>query len=219
MKPIAHIYTDFPTKFGLPRQSGLVEELRGRVVFEPEFSRAEAFRGLEEFSHVWILWEFNCPEKENWSATVRPPRLGGNTRLGVFATRSPFRPNRIGLSCVKLEKVVTEGSCELIVAGIDMMSGTAVLDVKPYIPFTDCRPEATGGFTAQTFDHSLEVVFPPELLARVPEEKREALSALLGQDPRPGYNDDPERVFGVEFAGMDVRFTVDGEKLTVTEIV
>ena len=214
MKTIAKIQTDFPTKFGIPRQSGLVEELKGRIVFEPEFRSPDAIRGLDGFSHIWLLWKFNTPA-ENHSLTVRPPKLGGNVRMGVFATRSPFRPNNIGLSCVKLEKI--DGT-DLIVSGADLMDGTPILDIKPYVPYADSHPEALGGFAAVPAGETLKVVIPPELLEKVPEDRREALRGVLAQDPRPHYQDDPERIYGFGFAGMEVKFAVNGDLLTVRDI-
>jgi len=221
MKIIAHVQTDFPSKFGIPRQSGLVESLKGRIVFEPEYRNPEAFRGLDEFSHIWILWKFSESKKEHWSATVKPPRLGGKRRMGVFATRSPFRPNDIGLSCVKLEKIeIDEKDGPVVwVAGVDLLDGTPVYDIKPYIPLADCHPEALEGYTSQTKVHELTVDFPEELLKRYPEEKRDAILGVLAQDPRPTYFQDPERMYGVSFAGFDVRFKVNGDVLTVYDVV
>ena len=220
MKIIAHIHNAFPTKFGLPRQSGLVPEVESVIVFEPEYRVPEALRGLDGYSHLWLIWSFHQAERDSWSPTVRPPKLGGNTRMGVFATRSPFRPNPIGLSCVKLERIERDPKLGhvLIVSGADMMDGTPIFDVKPYIPYADCRPEATEGFTAQTRDHEIDVVFPDELLARVPAEHRAALTGVLAQDPRPGYQNDPERVYGFAYAGLNVRFTVSEGTLTVREV-
>ena len=220
MKIIAHIETDFNTKFGVPRQSGLCDELKGRIVFEPEFRREEAFRGIEDFSHIWVLWNFSEAEREDWSPTVRPPRLGGNKRVGVFATRSPFRPNNIGLSCLKLEKVEYEepDSPVLYVSGIDMMNGTPVFDIKPYIPVTDCKTDASDGFTQYTKDYSLQVQFFDEMLMKLPENKRNGAFQMLSQDPRPSYINDKDRVFGVEYAGFDIRFTVDCDVLTVCDV-
>lgn len=217
VKAIAHIRTDFPEKFGIPRQSGLVEELEGKIVFEPEFRHPDAVRGLEQFSHIWILWQFSENERAGWSVTVRPPRLGGNTRMGVFATRSPFRPNGIGLSCVRLKRVELTGKegPVLTVLGADLMDNTPILDIKPYIPLTDCRPEATEGYTKETRKHALRVEFPEELLSQYPEEKRKAAEAVLSQDPRPGYSSDPERIYGVTFAGYDIKFRVRDGVLTV----
>ncbi len=217
--PIARIHTDLPQKFGVPRQSGLVEELEARIVFEPEFRRPEALRGLEGFSHLWLIWEFSLNAGAVWSPTVRPPRLGGNRRLGVFATRSPFRPNPLGLSCVRLAGIewdAPEGPV-LRVAGADLVDGTPIFDLKPYLPYADCKPEALGGF-APAADDLLEVEVPPEFLAPVPEGKRAALLGTLAQDPRPPYQEDPVRVYGLTFAGLEVRFRVEGRRLTVTEI-
>ena len=220
MHIIANIHSDFPTKFGIPRQSGLVEELTARIVFTPDYRVPEAVRGLEDFSHIWLIWQFSKAVRENWSPTVRPPRLGGNTRMGVFATRSPFRPNAIGLSCVRLLKVepnTPEGPV-LTVAGADLMDGTPILDIKPYIPYADCQPEATGGFTDTAGDFLLKVEFPPELLEMVPEDRREALIGVLRHDPRPSYQRNAERVYGMEFAGWNIRFRVEGDVLTVVEV-
>lgn len=219
LTPIAHIRSDFSEKFGIPRQSGLVEELTAAVVFEPEYRDPSAFRGLEGFSHLWLIWEFS--RSRGWSPTVRPPRLGGNKRLGVFATRSPFRPNPLGLSCVRLVEVRQDRALGpvLVVAGADLMDGTPIYDVKPYLPYADCKPDAVGGFAAQPKGADLTVDCPPALLDRVPEDKRAALLAVLAQDPRPQYQDDPERVYGMAFAGLEVKFRVAGEQLTVTEIV
>lgn len=218
LRPIAHIRTQFPEKFGIPRQSGLVEELRARVIFEREYRIPEAFRGLEDFSHLWLLWQFT--ESHGWSPTVRPPRLGGNRRMGVFATRSPFRPNPIGLSCVRLEAVEYDAADgpALLVRGADLLDGTPILDVKPYVPLADCRPEAVGGFSDQHREDHLEVEFPPELLAKVPEPYRAALVGVLSQDPRPSYQKDPERVYGMAFAELEVKFTVEGETLRVRAV-
>lgn len=220
VKVIAHIRSDFSTKFGIPRQSGLVDELTARIVFTPPYRSQAALRGLEGFSHLWIIWEFSKARREDWSPTVRPPRLGGNTRMGVFATRSPFRPNPIGLSCVRLEGIRREPElgCVLEVSGADLMDGTPILDIKPYIPYADCRPEASGGFTGNSGGATLAVDFPPELLERVPADKRAALTGVLSRDPRPPYQHDPERVYGLDFAGVNIRFTVDGDTLTVRAV-
>ncbi len=220
MKPVARICSDFPTKFGIPRQSGLVDSLSATVVFEPEFRDPEALRGIEGFSHLWLIWEFSEAKRESWSPTVRPPRLGGNTRMGVFATRSPFRPNPIGLSCVRLEgvEVTSDRGTVLHVAGADLMDGTPILDIKPYVPYADCHPDAAEGFTAPGQDYLLEVDIPAELLERVPEERRAALRGVLAQDPRPSYQRDPKRVYGFGFAGLEVRFTVEGSLLRVQDI-
>lgn len=219
LKPIGYIHTDFKEKFGIPRQSGRVPELPGRIVMLPEYARAEAFRGLAEFSHVWLIFDFSQSHRENWSPTVRPPRLGGNQRIGVFATRSPFRPNPIGLSCVRLEQVISgESGIELLVSGVDLLDGTPILDVKPYLPYADSHPEATGSY-AQTFrDYHLEVDFPEELLNQLPAEKRPALCACLAEDPRPSYQEDPERMYHMNFAGYEIHFRVDGQTLKVTGV-
>lgn len=219
-RPIARIRSDFPEKFGIPRQSGLVEELVATVIFESEYRDPSAFRGLEGFSHLWLIWEFSKARREGWSPTVRPPRLGGNKRLGVFATRSPFRPNPIGLSCVRLLEVRQDRELGpvLVVAGADLMDGTPIYDVKPYLPYADCKRSASGGFAEKPKGADLEVDCPSQLLADVPLEKRSALLAVLAQDPRPQYQDDPARVYGMAFAGLEVRFRVEGARLTVTEI-
>ena len=220
LKVIAHIHTAFPTKFGIPRQSGLVDSLRGEVIFTPEYRNADAVRGLEDFSYIWLVWQFSGAVRDNWSPTVRPPRLGGNTRMGVFATRSPFRPNPLGLSSVKLEAIEHRPDVGpvLIVRGADLMDGTPIYDIKPYIPYADCHPDTSEGFTGQTRMHLLQVEFPPTLMAQVPEADRDALTGVLASDPRPSYQHDPERVYGMEFAGLEVHFRVDGEVLTVTDV-
>ena len=219
LKVIARIRSDFPEKFGIPRQSGLVPQLRAKIVFEPEFRNADALRGIEGFSHLWLIWQFSAAVRETWSPTVRPPRLGGNERVGVFATRSPFRPNAVGLSCVKLEGVAhEEGSGDvLIVSGADLMDGTPIYDVKPYLPYADAHPEARGGF-APSPKETVAVDCPPELLAALPEGQREALLGVLAQDPRPQYQHDPERVYGMSFGGWDVKFRVCGERLEVLSL-
>lgn len=221
MKIIARIQTDFPDKFGIPRQSGLVQELQGKIVFEPEFRSPEAVRGLEAFSHIWLLWQFSKSNKAQWSPTVRPPRLGGDKRVGVFATRSPFRPNDIGLSSVRLERIELDehDGPVLYVSGADLADGTPIYDIKPYLPYVDCHPDATEGFTSQTKLHQLQVEFPAELLARYPQEKQAAILHVLEQDPRPAYIDDPERIYGLSFAGYDVKFKVSGSILTVCDVV
>lgn len=221
MKIIAHIHTDFPSKFGIPRQSGLVEALKGTIVFEPEFRNPQAVYGLDEFSHIWLLWKFSKSEKDHWSATVKPPRLGGKKRMGVFATRSPYRPNDIGLSSVRLEKITFDEKLGpvLHVAGADLMDGTPIYDIKPYIAYADCHPDATEGFAGAVKDKKLQVEFPKQLLEKYPEEKRAAILGVLEQDPRPAYDTDETRVYGVEFAGYDVRFTVEGQVLKVKELV
>ena len=217
---IARMRSDFSTKFGIPRQSGLVEALRSAIVFEPEFRNDDALRGIEEFSHLWIIWQFSEAVRQGWSPTVRPPRLGGNTRMGVFATRSPFRPNNLGLSCVRLLGVehTKEYGTVLHVGGADLMDGTPIFDIKPYIPYGDCKMDATGGFTDRAGDFLLKVDFPEELLKKLPEQKREALIGVLSHDPRPSYQKDPKRVYGLTFAGFNIRFTVQGNLLTVQEV-
>ena len=219
LTPIAHIRSDFSEKFGIPRQSGLVEELSATVVFEPEYRDISALQGLDGFSHLWLIWEFS--KGRGWSPTVRPPRLGGNRRMGVFATRSPFRPNPLGLSCVRLREIRRDRALGpvLIVAGADLLDGTPIYDVKPYLPYADCRPDAVGGFAARPKEADLTVECPPALLDRVPADKRSALLAVLAQDPRPQYQDDPERVYGMAFAGLEVKFQVAGDRLAVTEIL
>lgn len=217
---IARMKSDFATKFGIPRQSGLVQELRSTIIFEPEYRNEDALRGLEGFSHLWIIWQFSEAVRSGWSPTVRPPRLGGNTRLGVFATRSPFRPNNLGLSCIRLlgvEKTAEFGTV-IHVAGADLMDGTPIFDIKPYIPYADCQPEATGGFTDTAGEYLLEVNFPAPLLEKLPEDKREAAKAVLSHDPRPSYQRKPGRIYGISFAGRDIRFTVENDKLTVIEV-
>lgn len=220
IRPIAHIRSDFSQKFGIPRQSGLIDSLRAQVVFLPEYREPEAFRGLEEYSHLWLIWQFSQARREGWSPTVRPPRLGGNIRKGVFATRSPFRPNSLGLSSVRLLEVLPEGpeGPVLVVGGADLLDGTPIYDVKPYLPYTDSHPEASGGFALQEREGSLEVDFPPELLERLPLHLRESLVAVLAQDPRPGYQNDPDRIYGLAFGGAEVRFRVAGERMTVVEV-
>ena len=220
MKIIAYIHTDFPEKFGIPRQSGLVPELKGTIVFEPEYRSPEALKGLEGFTYIWLLWQFEGVKRENWSATVKPPRLGGNKHVGVFATRSPFRPNPIGLSSVKLDGIeMTDKGPVLHVSGIDLRDKTPIYDIKPYLPYADCHPDAKDGFAGAVKDYCLEVDFPEELLKKISEEKREALIEVLKQDPRPSYHSDPERKYGVAFAGFDVHFTVKENVLVVFEIV
>lgn len=220
LQVIAHMRCDFSAKFGIPRQSGLVEEAEGLVVFTPAYRNPDALRGIEGYSHLWLIWQFSQAVRPGWSPTVRPPRLGGNTRMGVFATRSPFRPNFLGLSSVRLlgvEKRPEYGTV-LRVAGADLMDGTPIFDVKPYLPYTDSHPDAVGGFTDQAAGYLLQVDFPPVLLEKVPEEKRSALRALLSHDPRPAYQDAPERVYGLEYAGQNVRFTVRDGRLTVLSV-
>ena len=220
LKVIAHIHTAFPTKFGIPRQSGLVDSLRGEVIFTPEYRSADAVRGLEDFSHIWLVWQFSGAVREGWSPTVRPPRLGGNTRMGVFATRSPFRPNPLGLSSVRLEGIEMrpELGPVLLVRGADLMDGTPIYDIKPYLPYADCHADASAGFTAQTVRHQLRVECAPALWDAVPGLDREALTGVLAQDPRPSYQHDPARVYGMSFGDAEVRFSVDGDVLTVVSI-
>ena len=220
MQIIARMKSDFPTKFGIPRQSGLVESLRSTIVFEPVFRNADALRGIDGFSHLWIIWQFSEAVRQDWSPTVRPPRLGGNTRIGVFATRSPFRPNAIGLSCVRLLGVEhTENSGTVLhVAGADLMDGTPILDIKPYIPYSDAHPGAVGGFTDTADDFLLEVDFPAALLELLPSDKREAAIGVLSHDPRPSYQRTSERIYGLSFAGYDIRFRVEENTLHVTDV-
>jgi len=221
LKTIATIHTDFPSKFGIPRQGGLVEALKATVTFEPEYRDATALRGLEGYSHLWLIWLFSESVMDGFSPTVKPPRLGGNRRMGVFATRSPFRPNPLGLTCVKLEGIELSGPQGplLRVAGADLMDGTPIFDIKPYIPYADCHPEATGGFTDGIRYERLDVDFPEALLGEIPPDKRQALIEVLAQDPRPGYrHGDSDRPYGVAFAGFDVRFTVAGGALKVFEV-
>ena len=221
MKRIGTIKTGFASKFGVPRQSGLVPELKGTVVFDPEYRNADALRGLEGFSHIWLIWEFSEAVRDSWSPTVRPPRLGGNTRLGVFATRSPFRPNPIGLSCVRLESIelnTTEGPV-LHVSGADLMDGTPIYDIKPYIPYTDCVTDATSGFTGSVSMHKLNVIIPAQLEAKTKPQTLQALRGILAEDPRPRYQDDPEREYGFDYDGYAVKFKVPNpDSLTVTDI-
>jgi tRNA-Thr(GGU) m(6)t(6)A37 methyltransferase TsaA len=221
IEPIAHIETDLPTKFGLPRQSGLVENLEARILFEPLYRDPVAFRGLEGYSHLWLIWGFSQNHRDTWAATVKPPRLGGNRKMGVFATRSPYRPNALGLSSVRLLGLEQDEKWGIVlrVDGADLMSGTPIYDIKPYLPFTDSHPEARAGFAGPVYDHSLEVVFPPALLEKIPPDKRPALLGLLAQDPRPAYIDDPARRYGFNYLTYDVRFTVSGSTLTVVDIV
>lgn len=220
IKVIARLHSDFETKFGIPRQSGLVEELRSTIVFEPEFRNADALRGIAGFSHLWIIWQFSEAVRTGWSPTVRPPRLGGNTRMGVFATRSPFRPNNLGLSCVKLLGVeeTTEHGFVLHVGGADLMDGTPIFDIKPYVPYADAHPEAVGGFTDTADAFLLDVAFPDALLATLPAAKRQAAISVLSHDPRPSYQRKPGRVYGLTFAGYDIRFTVEDSTLTVVAV-
>ena len=220
MHAIARMRSDFSAKFGIPRQSGLVEALRSTIVFEPEFRNADALRGIEDFSHLWIIWQFSEAVRQGWSPTVRPPRLGGNTRMGVFATRSPFRPNNLGLSCVKLLGVEQTAAYGIVlhVGGADLLDGTPIFDIKPYVPYADCHPEASGGFTDTAGDFLLNVDFPAGLLEILPPEKREAAIGVLSHDPRPSYQRKAGRVYGLTFAGFDIRFTVEGDVLSVQDV-
>lgn len=221
MEPIAHIHTDFPTKFGVPRQSGLTSALESTIIFEPEYRNPDALRGIEGFSHIWLIWQFDRAMREGWSPTVLPPKLGGKTRVGVFATRSPFRPNSIGLSSVRLTGVElhTKDGPVLRVSGADLVDGTPIFDIKPYLPYSDCHPDAVDAFDGKRSAKPLTVVFPPELEALIPEEKRLGLRQTLACGPIPGYQHDPNRRYGFNFCGRDVRFTIDGDTLTVVEIV
>lgn len=221
IRVIARIHSDFSSKFGIPRQSGLVEALEATVVFEPPYRNVDALRGLDGFSHIWLIWGFSESKRDNWSPTVRPPRLGGNVRMGVFATRSPFRPNPIGLSSVRLAGVETtsEYGPVLHVRGADLMDGTPIFDIKPYIPYGDCHPDASGGFAPAAPAEQLEVRIPPSVLCRIPPHRLEALQGVLAQDPRPPYQQDPTRVYGFSFAGLEIRFSVSGNVLTVLEVL
>ena len=221
MEIIAKMHSDFASKFGIPRQSGLVEELRSTIVFEPGYRDPECLRGIEDFSHLWIIWQFSQAVEQGWSPTVRPPRLGGNTRMGVYATRSPFRPNHMGLSCVKLlgvERTQQHGTV-LHVGGADLMDGTPIFDIKPYIPYSDCHPEASGGFTDHAGEFLLNVNFPEELLSKLPKNKQAAAIGVLTHDPRPSYQRNPDRIYGLNFAGFDIRFQVKESVLTVLEVI
>jgi len=219
--PIATIHSDFPTKFGIPRQSGLVESLRATIVFAPQYRNPDALRGLEDFSHLWLIWHFSEAVRSEWSPTVRPPRLGGNQRMGVFATRSPFRPNSLGLSCVRLIGLEQTPDCGTVihVAGADLMDGTPIFDIKPYIPYCDCQADALGGFTATASDYILQVDFPPHLLKILPVDKQAAAIEVLSHDPRPSYQNNPDKVYGLSFAGFDIRFTVKNNTLYVKEVI
>ena len=221
MQIIARIHSDFPTKFGVPRQSGLADALESTIVFEPEFRNPDALRGIEEFSHIWLIWQFDRALRNGWSPTVLPPKLGGKTRVGVFATRSPFRPNSIGLSSVRLTGVElqTKNGPILHVAGADLVDGTPIFDIKPYLPYADCHPDAVDGFDGKRNAAPLKIVFPPELEMQIPAEKRAGLRQALACGPIPGYQHDPTRRYGFNFSGRDVRFTIDGNTLTVVEIV
>lgn len=217
MEYIARIRSAFPEKFGIPRQSGLVKELRAEIVFEEKFRNPDALRGIGQFSHLWLIWEFSEAKRSSWSPTVRPPRLGGNERLGVFATRSPFRPNPIGLSCVKLEEVDAE-RMRLVISGADLMDGTPIFDIKPYIPYADSHPEAIGGFAQEAPRPSLQVQWAVAPPAKMPTQDRKALEEVLALDPRPSYQSDPNRIYGMDFAGYSVRFRVEEQILTIVEI-
>ena len=220
VKIIGHIRTDFASKFGVPRQSGIVEALEARIEFEKEFARPDAFRGLEGFSHLWIIWQFSEAVRSNWSATVRPPRLGGNKRVGVFATRSPFRPNAIGLSSVRIKKIEMETpkGPVIYVSGADLMDGTPILDIKPYLAYVDSHPDALDGFAGQVVYQKVQVIFSKELLEMVPEGKREALLGVLAENPAPHYQNEPERVYGFGFAGKEIKFRIQDGKLTVVRV-
>lgn len=218
--PIARMHSDFASKFGIPRQSGIVEELRSTIIFEPEYRNSDALRGMEGFSHLWLIWQFSQAVRTEWSPTVRPPRLGGNTRMGVFATRSPFRPNSLGLSCVKflgLEYTAEYGTV-IHVGGADLMDGTPIFDIKPYIPYADCHPDALNGFTGGTEGEILEVNLPADLLQKLPEDKQAAVIGILAHDPRPSYQKDADRIYGFTFAGFDIRFRVEEKLLTVVDV-
>ncbi len=221
IEPIAVMHSDFPTKFGIPRQSNLAESLRSTIVFEPKYRNTNALRGLEEYSHLWLIWHFSQAIRSEWTPTVRPPRLGGNTKMGVFATRSPFRPNALGLSCVKLLSLeeTAENGTVIHVAGADLMDGTPIFDIKPYIPYADCHPDALGGFTATAPDYLLQVDFPSHLLSLLPQDKQQAALEVLSHDPRPSYQQSPHRLYGLSFAGFDIRFSVTDKTLYVKEVV
>ncbi len=220
IKPIAHIKSDFPTKFGIPRQSGLINNLKSKIIFTPAYRDSNALRGLDGYSHIWLIWHFSDQKSGRFSPTVRPPRLGGNERMGVFATRSPNRPNPLGLSCVKLLEIKDDGQngTVLIIEGADLMDGTPIFDIKPYLPISDLKPEATSGFAESTADYFLDTQISDELLCRIPSEKRDVLIEILRQDPRPAYHSDPERVYGFIFSGFEIKFKVNEKLLTVTEI-
>ncbi|MDE6124965.1 MAG: tRNA (N6-threonylcarbamoyladenosine(37)-N6)-methyltransferase TrmO [Eubacterium sp.] len=221
IKPIAKIYNDFPTKFGIPRQSGRVKEIAGKIVFEKEFRNENALRGIEQFSHLWLIWEFTESKQSEWSATVRPPRLGGNKRIGVFATRSPFRPNSLGLSCVKLERIEKselQGTI-LIVSGADLMNGTPIYDIKPYIPYTDCINDASGGFAEENSAYKIDVEISDNLLEIIPEEKRKALIKVLKDDPRPAYKSNCQKDYGFYFSDYEIKFKAANNKIIVTDII
>lgn len=220
IKEIAHIETEFVEKFGIPRQSGLVEELKGRIVFEPEYRTWDAFKGLEDYSHIWVIWQFSKAVRSNWSATVKPPRLGGNKRMGVFATRSPFRPNPIGLSCLKLDRICQDEKLGtvLYVSGVDMVSGTPIYDIKPYLAYADSHPEASGGFADKVKDYKLQVFFSDGMRELLSAEEAICIEKIIEQDPRPSYIDDPQRIYGVTYGEHNVKFRVEGKKATVIDI-
>lgn len=220
IQAIARMRSDFPTKFGIPRQSGLVEDLRSTIIFEPQYRNPDALRGIGDYSHLWLIWQFSQAVRQGWSPTVRPPRLGGNTRMGVFATRSPFRPNNLGLSCVRLLGVeeTREFGTVLHVGGADLMDGTPIFDIKPYIPYSDAHPDAIGGFTDHAGDFLLEVSLPDDLLKRIPLEKRQPMLGILSHDPRPSYQQDPDRIYGLSFAGYNIRFQVRENVLSVLDV-
>ena len=220
IEPIAYMRSDFPTKFGIPRQSGLAESLHSTIIFEPKYRNADALRGLEDFTHLWLIWQFSEAVRADWTPTVRPPRLGGNTRMGVFATRSPFRPNSLGLSCVRIIRLeqTAENGTVIHVAGADLMDGTPIFDIKPYIPYSDAHPDASGGFTTTANDFILEVDFPTAFLKQLPEDKQQAAIDVLSHDPRPSYHQDAKRIYGLPFAGFDIRFTVIEDTLHVIEV-
>ena len=220
IKPIAKIYTDFTEKFGIPRQSGLVDSTVGKIVFEPQYRNPDALRGLEDFSHIWLLWDFSESHREEWSPTVRPPRLGGNKKVGVFASRSPFRPNPIGLSCVRIEKIekTKEFGNVITVSGIDLLDGTPILDIKPYIPYTDCKADAKGSFAEELKDYKIKVVFPDELLEIIPEDKRPALINCISEDPRPSYQNDENKIYKMSYCDFDIHFKVENQTATIINV-
>lgn len=215
IRPIAYIHTDFKEKFGIPRQSGRVPELTGKIIFLPEYRKPEALRGITEFSHLWLIFDFSESHRKNWSPTVRPPRLGGNQRIGVFASRSPFRPNPIGLSCVKLDRIENNN---LLVSGVDLLDNTPILDIKPYLPYADSYPNAIGSYGELLQNYHLEINFPEKFLAMIPEEKQKAVIACLADDPRPSYQNDPGRIYSMQFSGFDIHFKVSQNQLEVINI-